>query len=88
MNHPVFHTKWYLSLLFTSAAFSLSAITGYLYTHSKAYKDEEKKNPDSTISTRNVIFTVLASFVTAVVLYSLIFALSGYVPMGKIGRGI
>jgi len=92
-------TIWYISLLSNSAAVALTALVGYLFTHSVFYTrgeqlaleyDEDnsalKDSPKSTqkVSWRNFVFTLLASFATACVVYYIIFTVSGYVPMGRI----
>lgn len=70
-----YRTQWMISLLSNSIAVALSYIIGNLLSSSDKHPSKQ-------------VLPFLSVFLTALVVYSFVYLIFGYTPMGKIGPGL
>ena len=82
------YTQWYISLIANSLAITISTIIGLLYAQYK-HKHNQKNQDDYEDFTLSDWFTTfIISFFSAFIIYLFIFTIFGYVPMGKVNKGL
>lgn len=89
MKLPQTTTSWKLSLFCNSIAVGLSTLAAIWYTHWKYHiKNKESPQTKTFLSKYDLIIAGTLSTLTALTIYSIIYYIFGYLPMGKVQETI
>jgi len=78
-------TLWYFSIVTNVMAITISTLISIFYTQ---WQLKNKKSKKQTLQWYDYIVITFLTMLSGIVSYSIVYLLSGYVPMSQISRGL